>query len=211
MVQRFGKGEGERDAKSPEVLLNRVLVSAFVAFRCLWMIAESILGFVLGELLFLGVPRRDRKDSEVADEVLRVYEQKGFDKIRDLYDENALFEDPIMRVKGIKQIRLAFASIGLLFNKVRMVRCSPIWQSNDKLVIYTVQEYTLKRLELPIAIPARIELTFGPNGKISKHMDYILNLPIPSKANAGILGAPFQMLRDQGGQFICSKQAKAEQ
>ena len=92
------------------------------------------------------------------------------------YNENAVFEDPIIIAHGIRQIKSQFHSLNSIFSKINVIRETALEETslNGKtIVVSNTQIYKIENqfFSKEISLDVITSLTFSDEGKIMYHRD----------------------------------------
>lgn len=116
----------------------------------------------------------DKEISEsIMPHILKLYGSCASSKDFEIYAPDAIFEDPLMRAHGVKQIKSAFYSVPKIFSESRIVeytlKANATAPGNAEVLIENKQHYKIfgKNVELASLIKLKME-----NGKVVHHEDW---------------------------------------
>ncbi|CAM6127679.1 unnamed protein product [Calypogeia fissa] len=110
--------------------------------------------------------------SSIMPHILNLYSLKATAVDYDIYAPNATFEDPLMKAKGVKQIKSAFYSMPKIFSEGEIseydVKETETAPGSGEIIIDNMQHYKVwgKAIDMKSLIKLQME-----NGKVTRHED----------------------------------------
>lgn len=115
----------------------------------------------------------DEISESIMPHLLKLYGSCASSEDFEIYAPNAIFEDPLMRAHGVKQIKSAFYSVPKIFSESRIVeytlKANATAPGNAEVIIENKQHYKIfgKNVDLASLIKLKME-----HGKIVRHEDW---------------------------------------
>ncbi|RIA94994.1 hypothetical protein C1645_758559 [Glomus cerebriforme] len=123
------------------------------------------------------IPLRDDR-IEIVNHILSLYSCKISKECFKHYDDEVVFEDPLMYVTGLSNLKAQFYAMQKLFLKSSTVNYKILENTRNVLKMSLSQRYVLPFISRAVLINSVIILEFNENDKISKHSDLWAGKPV---------------------------------
>lgn len=121
--------------------------------------------------------------------IFRLYDLSAGPADYEIYNKSAVFEDPLMKATGLKQIKSAFYSMQSLFSEAGIKEYSvtetPSGESSVQIVVDNLQHY--KAFGRVFDVVSRINLTVD-DGLVTTHQDLWDKKPLATRKTQGVMG-----------------------
>ncbi|KAI9292533.1 hypothetical protein K502DRAFT_325739 [Neoconidiobolus thromboides FSU 785] len=131
---------------------------------------------------------------EIIEKLLELYQCRPKSEYFDMYDDEAIFEDPICNASNKKELLVQFSMMPKVFPRSETTQMNVLSVTDNELVLDLNQTYYLAPFYIPIPVRSQVRVLLNNKGKIIYHGDYWYHSTLFDKFH-GLIGFTWSSFR----------------